>query len=130
MNKNTQWKFILHIELRTTHETGCSNFFSTQINSLSDFQCLSDFCWFTPIGHWLCEPQVLGSNPQVTFVKSYWNKFLKVIFLPKNHFSFAFCTFISVIWYFIFHHQTSSSWLKKLYPGVMSHLKIWTFTIY
>ena len=51
----------------------------------------------------------------------YWNKFLKVIFLPKNDFSFAFCTFISVICYFIFHHQNISSWFKKLYPGVMSH---------
>ena len=51
-------------------------------------------------------------------------KFLKVIFLPKNDFSFAFCTFISVICYFIFHHQTISSWFKKLYPGVMSHLKM------
>ena len=49
---------------------------------------------------------------------------MKVIFLPKNDFSFAFCTFISVICYFIFHHQTISSWFKKLYPGVMSHLKM------
>ena len=24
-------------------------FISTQINYLSDFPCLSDFCWFTPI---------------------------------------------------------------------------------
>ena len=47
---------------------------------------------------------------------------MKVIFLPKNDFSFAFCTFISVICYFTFHHQTISSWFKKLYPGVMSHL--------
>ena len=47
---------------------------------------------------------------------------MKVIFLPNNEFSFAFCTFISVICYFIFHHQTISSWFKKLYPGMMSHL--------
>ena len=64
---------------------------------------------------WSCEPQILSSNPRETFVKSYWNMFLKVIFLPKNDFSFAFCTFISVICYFIFHHQTISSWFKKLY---------------
>ena len=55
-------------------------------------------------------------------VESYWNKFLKVIFLPKNYFLFALCTIISVISYFIFHHQTISSWFKKFYPGVMSHL--------
>ena len=53
--------------------------------------------------------------------------FWKVIFLPKNDFSFAFCTFISVICYFIFHHQTISSWFKKLYPGVMSHLNFHLF---
>ena len=47
---------------------------------------------------------------------------MKVIFLPKNYFSFAFCTFISVICYFIYHHQTISSWFKKLYLGVMNHL--------
>ena len=55
------------------------------------------------------------------------NKFFKVIFLPKNDFSFAFCTFISVICYFIFHHQTISSWFKTIYPGVMSYLKEYVF---
>ena len=55
------------------------------------------------------------------------NKFSKVIFLPKNYFSFAFCTFISVICYFIFHHQTISSWFKTIYPGVMSYLKEYVF---
>ena len=55
-------------------------------------------------------------------------RFWKSYFYQKNHFSFAFCTFISVICYFIFHHQTISSWFKKLYPGVMSHLKLAKFS--
>ena len=64
---------------------------------------------------------LVNSRSWVQIVKSYWNKFLKVIFLPKNYFSFAFCTFISVLCYFIYHHQTISSWFKKLYLGVMNH---------
>ena len=72
--------------------------------------------------HWSCEPQIQSSNLPEAFVKSYWTNFLKVIFLPKNDLSFAFCTFISVICFLIFHHQTILSWFKKLYPGVMSHL--------
>ena len=89
------------------------------------WNCLyrSTFLYIIIALHWSYEPQIPSSNPPENFVKSYWNKFLKVIFLPNNDFSFAFCTFISVICYFIFHYQTISSWFKKLYPGVMSHLK-------
>ena len=57
--------------------------------------------------------RLLINVTEICFWKSY---------LPKNNFSLAFCTFISVICYFIFHHQTISSWFKKLYPGVMSHV--------
>ena len=38
------------------------------------------------LGHWSGEPQIPSLNPPETFVKSYFNNFLKVIFLAKNAF--------------------------------------------
>ena len=44
--------------------------------------------WSRALVMWTAGPEF--KSPE-TFVKSYWNKFLKVIFLPKNDFSFDFC---------------------------------------
>ena len=43
----------------------------------------------------------MSSNPQETFVKSYWNNFLKVIFLSKRYMLSVFWTFISIIRFII-----------------------------
>ena len=54
------------------------------------------------LGHCSCEPQVLSSNPAETFVKCYLNKFLKVIFLPKNDFHLLFVhSYLSYVTFFI-----------------------------
>ena len=48
-------------------------------------------------------------------------KITYVIFSLKSYMSIDFWTFISIICYLIFHHQTIS--FQKFYPGMLSHLK-------
>ena len=74
--------------------------------------------WSRALVLWTTDPEFKSSKvTEIIFWKSY--------FYQKIDFSFAFCTFIYVRCYLIFHHQTISSWIKKLYSGVMSHLNLW-----
>ena len=55
--------------------------------------------WFyIIIAQWSCEPQILSSNPYNTFVKSYWNNFLKIIFSSK------LCTGTCILFAFLVIH--------------------------
>ena len=77
--------------------------------------------------HWSCELQIPSSNPLETFLKSYWNKFLKVIFKKLNIVCFSY------ICYMLPHLSLSNyhmlSWFKVLSNPKTEVLNKWRFFI-